>query len=77
MSTFDFNFWQRRLRDLEDEIQVMHEEASWDGVFTKTELDELEFAIRHIIYFRNQLPSKAEKRAEWNKRDKQLNNPFR
>lgn len=72
-STFNFEFWKRRLRDLEDELQVMHEEASWDGVFTKTELDDLEVAIRNIIYFRNQLPAKAEKRAEWNERDKQLN----
>ena len=70
---FNFDFWQRRLRDLEDEIQVMHDEASWDGVFTKHDLSELKSAIIKIISFRNQLPIKAEKRAEWNKRDEQLN----
>ena len=70
---FNFDFWQRRLRDLEDEIQVMHDEASWDGVFTEYDLSELESAIIKIISFRNRLPIKAEKRAEWNKRDEQLN----
>ena len=70
---FNFDFWQRRLRDIEDEIQVMHEEASWDGVFTEYDLSELESAIIKIISFRNRLPIKAEKRAEWTKKDQELN----
>lgn len=68
---FNFDFWQRRLRDIEDEIQVMHDEASWDGVFTEYDLSELEKAIAKIISFRNRLPIKAEQRAEWDKQSNQ------
>lgn len=73
MSAFNFNFWERRLRDLEDEIQVMHDEASMDGVWDKHDLNELEIAIVKIITFRYKIPERAEKRAAWNKRDEQLN----
>ena len=70
---FNFDFGQRRLRDIEDEIQVMHDEASWDGVFTEYDLYELKLAIDNIISFRHKLQARADKRAEWNKRDEQLN----
>lgn len=69
---FNFNFWERRLRDIEDEVQVMYDEASMDGVWDKHDLNELEKAIAKIITFRYKIPERAEKRAAWNKRDQEL-----